>query len=370
MPENENIIPEAEIVPAEIQEPTMSFTPVSSTDEIEVVVPQAESPAEVIIPTVETPASTEGPEEDEYETVELNEQTAWEFLKSKKGLEIDNIDDLLTPKEQKKYAPEMEKFSEFIEKTGNKNYNDFLETQKDWSTESADNVLKTYLKLSNPGLSEKEVNHLYNKNYNTDGLDEELDEDEFLGKGINVKSDLIKANEFLEKRKQEFNAVGGSDDYIPEAYREAKRFLEDQTKQEEQFNIAREESRNDFIAKTDSLFNNNFEGFKIQLGDEKNGFEEFSIKPENLEAVKEFQSDSNNLIQEFLDTDTGQIKDVKGYHEAIYMAKNYKSELNKAYALGMAKQLELNDKLSKNIQPDNIRSLPNNRSAGVTFSKD
>jgi hypothetical protein len=42
--------------------------------------------------------------------------------------------DSLTPREQKKYAPEMEKFSEFIERL-EMNYNDFKETQKDWSAE-------------------------------------------------------------------------------------------------------------------------------------------------------------------------------------------------------------------------------------------
>jgi hypothetical protein len=56
---------------------------------------------------------------------------------------VDELKDSLTPREQK-YAPEMEKFSEFIEKTGNTNYNDFKETQKDWS-ESEESRLRNYL---------------------------------------------------------------------------------------------------------------------------------------------------------------------------------------------------------------------------------
>lgn len=312
------------------------------------------------------PETTPEPEDD-YELVELDEQTAFNFLKEKKGLTIDNIDELLTPKEQKKYAPEMEKFNEFIEKTGNKDFNAFLETQKDWSAETDENVLKNYIKLSNPALTEKEVNHLYDKKYNTADLDEYDDESEILEKGINVKTDLTRAKEFLEKRKEEFSSAGGSDEYIPEAYREAKKFKEDHQRQEEAYAIERESKRNDFIAKTESLFNSDFEGFKIQLGDEKNGFEELTIKPDNLNAVKEFQLDSSNLIGKFLD-ENGAVKDPKGYHEAIYMANNYKAELNKAYQRGMAKQLENYDKLSKNIQPDNIRNATTNRSAGISFS--
>ena len=370
MPENETIIPEA----AEIQEPTISFSPVSATDEA-IVTPEKTPEVEPAPETIETSEAEPAPEpeashEEEYEVLELDEQTAWEFLKKQKGLEVDTINDLLTPKEQKKYAPELEKFQEFIEKTGNKDYNAFLETQKDWSAESPDNVLKTYLKLSNPDLTDKEVNHLYNKKYNTDELDEEFDEDEILEKSINVKTDLRKANEFLEARKQEYSVVGGSDEHIPVEYREAKKFYENHIKQQEDFIAERETTRNDFISKTENLFNSEFEGFKLRLGDEKVGFEEVSIKPENLNEVKEFQLDSNNLIKEFLDEETGVIKDVKGYHEAIYMAKNYKNELNKAYMRGMAKQLELSDQLSKNIQPDNIRNIPNTKASGITFTVD
>ena len=370
MPQDEEII--NEIVTAETPESTISF---SNADDSDLKVAEIDNPLdseviqnEEIIPEEEV--IIEQDPEDEYEERELNEDLALEFLAESKGMTVEEFKDSLTPKEQKRYAPEMEKFNEFIEKTGNKNYNDFLETQKDWSTESADNVLKNYIKLSNPEFTEREVNRLYDKNYNTENLDEEDDEDEILDKGINVKADLKKALSFFEQRKEEFSAVGGSDEHIPLEYREAKKLLESQQQQEEAYSIERETSRNDFISKTESLFNSNFEGFKIKLGDEKIGFEEISIKPDNLKEVKEFQLDSNNLIKGFLDENTGQLIDPKGYHEAMYMAKNYKAEMNKAYNLGRAKELELNDRLSKNIQPDNVRTLPNSREVGITFSKD
>lgn len=157
--------------------------------------------------------------------------------------------------------------------------------------------------------------------------------------------------------------------HIPEAYREAKKFYDNQINQEEEFSKEVEQKRNSFVSKTEALFNRDFEGFKIKLGDDAIGFEEFSIKPENLNEVKEEQLDSRNFIKPFLDEETGEVKDHKGYHEAIYMAKNYKTELNNAYKRGMAKQLEINDKLSKNIQPDNIRTVPNNGGSGITFTK-
>ena len=365
MPEDEIIIDE--IVTVETPESNISFSPDNNTEaEAE---EQYKDQDDVIIAETEEIIDNENPE-DEFEEIEIDEDIAMQVLANSKGMTVDEFKESLTPKEQKKYAPEMEKFNEFIEKTGNKNYNDYLETQKDWSVESADNVLKNYIKLSNPELTEREVNRLYDKNYNIENLDEEDDEDEILDKGINVKADLKKALSFFDQRKEEFSAVGGSDEHIPLAYREARQLLDNQKQQEEAYSVERENSRNDFISKTDSLFNSNFEGFKIQLGDEKIGFQELSIKPDNLNEVKDFQSDSNNLIKDFLDSETGKLVDPKGYHEAMYMAKNYKAELNKAYNLGRARELEQNDKVSKNIQPDNIRNVPMNTGTGITFSKD
>lgn len=369
MPEDETIIDE--IVTVETPESNISFSADNGNEAVtnEIFQEDEITQEDVVDTEIEETVETEEPES-EYEERELNEDLAMEYLAESKGMTVDEFKDSLTPKEQKKYAPEMEKFNEFIEKTGNKNYNDYLETQKDWSAESPDSILKNYIKLSNPELTEREVNRLYDKNYNIEGLDEEDEEDEILDKGINVKADLKKALSFFEQRKEEFSAVGGSDEHIPLEYREARQLLDNQKQQEEAYNVEREASRNDFISKTDSLFNNNFEGFKIQLGDEKIGFQELSIKPENLNEIKEFQSDSNNLIKDFLDDATGKLVDPKGYHEAMYMAKNYKAELNKAYNLGRARELEQNDKVSKNIQPDNIRNVQMNTGTGVTFSKD
>lgn len=310
----------------------------------------------------------DGFEDDETILVEANDENLFRLLKDKKGLDVENFDDLLAPRDQKKYAPEMEKFNEFIEKTGNKNYNEFLETQKDWTTEKEEVVLKNYIKLSNPSLTDKEVNHLYNKNYNIDGLDEEDDEDTILEKGINTKTDLQKALVFFDKRKEDWNVVGGSDEHIPLEYREAKKVLDSQKKQEEDYEADINVKRNNFVSKTESLFSNNFEGFKVQLGDEKTGFEDFTIKPENLNEIKEFQIDSNNFMNKFLDKTTGEITDIKGYHEAIYMANNYKSEMNKAYERGRAKELEIQDKLSKNIQPDNILEAKTIGLPGIKFT--
>jgi len=372
MPEDENIIPEAEIVAVENIEPTVSFAPVTEEDNIIIPAAETENPAqeEVVEQKQDEVVEQVAEVEDEYEAVELNEDLAIKYLAESKGMTVEEFQDSLTPKEQKKYAPVMEKFDDFIKKTGNENFNDFLETQKDWSAESEESRLRNYIRLSNPNYSDKQVKRYYDKNYSTEGLDEDIDEDEILDRGMNRTDDLKKADAFFEQRKEEFNAVGGSDEHIPIEYREAKKAIDNQQKQEEEFDATNKAVRDNFVLRTESLFTNNFEGFKVQLGDEETGFEDFTIKPDNLNEVKEFQLDSTNLFSKFLDKTTGEIRDIKEYHEAIYMAQNYKTELNKAYQRGRAKELEIQDKVSKNIQPDNIRVVPSIGKAGVTFTKE
>jgi hypothetical protein len=51
-------------------------------------------------------------------------------------------------------------------------------------------------------------------------------------------------------------------------------------------------------------------------------------------------------LNKFIDPETGNFKDLK-LHESVYMANNYKTELNKTYQRGIAKQLEVSDRLSK-----------------------
>lgn len=359
----ENDTPDNNEIVAEVQESNISF---SSVDKEEEIVAPIEAPVETeTTPEQQEVAPEAQEEEDEYETVELDEKTAWEFLKKAKGIEVDDFESLLTPKDQKKYAPEMEKFNEFIEKTGNKNFNDYLETQKDWSLETPENRLKSYLKLSNPELSQREVDRLYNKDYSIDGLDEEDDEDEILDRGIKTKTDLKRSDEFFAKRKEEFNAVGGSDEHIPMEYREAKQKLESQEREVEDYINGLEFKKNDFISKTENLLNSNFEGFKVQLGDDKSGFEDFTIKPENLNEVKESLLDPQSYDSQFFDPKTGELIKAKEYLEGQYMKQNYKAELNKAYARGRAKELEIQDRASKNIQPDNMREVSRSAESGI-----
>ena len=290
-------------------------------------------------------------DEDEYDVKDLDENLAFEFIKKTRGLDIESIDDLLKPKESKKLSPEVEKFLEFTEKTGNTNYNDFLATQKDWSAESKDVVIKEYLKIENPTLSDKQIDFLYNKNY---AYDEDIDDEEvIMEKSINVERDFQKGVKVLDARKEEFMVRKGLDETIPEEYKVAKTEFEKIKQQEQEIDNLIAENRNDFIAKTKSVFNEKFEGFKIKVGDE-----ELSFKPENIKEVVQTQSDLNNFNNKYFDKDTGKLIDPEGFHKALYFGMNAEKMAEHFYNLGKAKLAEEEDKLSKNIVPDSGKKVP------------
>lgn len=299
--------------------------------------------------TQEIANNNEVEDEDEYETIELNEEEAFKFLKEARGLEVESIDDLLTPKEAKKLGPEMEKFLEFQEKTGNTNYNDFLATQKDWKSEDTNNVLKEMLRIENPTLTDKEIDFLFNENYTFD--EEFAEESEQMRKGIRQKTDLQKAYDLLEKRKEEYMVHRGSDEFIPEDYKQAKTIVEQLKTEQETNERFHQEKRQEFLSLTDSVFNDKFEGFKTKIGDT-----EYVIKPENLQETKNAQLDIANIQRKFFDNNDNLV-DPAGYHKALYFANNADKVAEHYFNLGKASYAEEQERLSKNIPGQGIRQV-------------
>ena len=279
------------------------------------------------------------------EEFEVTEQEAFEALKKARGLEVESIDDLLRQKEGKKLSPELEKFVEFQEKTGNNNYNDFLATQKDWAVEEKNVVIKEFLKIDNPTLTDKQIDFLYNKNYS---FDEDMDdEDVVMERQINIERDFQKGLKALEERKEQYQVVRGSDENIPQEYKEAKSIIEKLQQEDEISTKLFNEGRLDYVEKTNAIFDN-FEGFKVKVGQE-----EFVMKPVNVQELKTAHSDiEKSFNQKYFDKETGKLKDPNGFHKALYFAMNQETVAEHFFNLGKTRVAEEDEKLSKNISPD------------------
>jgi len=325
---------------------------------VEEVIEKTPETVEVVETVEETPAN-----EEVIKNVQTNidETAVLNFLKEN-GITAEKLEDL-KPKEVKALTPEVEKYLEFKEKTGNSSFTDFLETQKDWSQESQEIVLMKNLKMENPTLDQDELEFLFEKMY---AFDEDINEKDFvMERQINIERDYQKGLNALESRKQEFMVSRGSDDQsIPEEYRTAKSQIDSLKQQQEEDDKLFSESRSDYVAKTEKIFTDNFEGFKIKVGND-----ELVIKPENIQETRTAQSDLNNFNNKFFDEKNGALKDPDGFHKALYFGMNADKIAEHFYNLGKAKLAEDEDKLSKNINTNEVRRIPEGQASKITVRK-
>jgi|688.fasta_scaffold13440_8 hypothetical protein len=358
MPENEEIVEnnggssEEQVIEQTVETPVITpwqietdETPITETFK---VIPDVEETVEEVVieqPIVETPITEEAPivaEEvitEQPTVVEIDEEKVINFLKEK-GFNANSLDDL-KPKEQIELDAEMKSYLEY-KKATNRSYQDFLETQKDFSQEPKENVLLANLKLDNPTLTDSQIERLYKREYEYDA--EYDDEDVILDKQINIERDYQKGLAKLESQKEQYKVVRGSDELVPEEYKNAKQLVDSWNKQQEENKIAFEQTRQDFESKTEKVFNSNFEGFKVKVGEQ-----EFKVKPENIEIAKKNLSDLSNFDKKFFD-EKGTLKDPEGYYRALHFADNPDKIAEHFINIGKALQVEADEKESKNIQ--------------------
>jgi len=127
--------------------------PIEVVEAVEQVIEELPAENTEVVETVEEAPIEEAP----IENVQANidETAVLNFLKEK-GITAEKLEDL-KPKEVKALTPEVEKFLEFKEKTGNSSFTDFLATQKDWSQEPKETILLENLKAENPTLNDKQI---------------------------------------------------------------------------------------------------------------------------------------------------------------------------------------------------------------------
>ena len=121
---------------------------------------------------------------------------------------------------------------------------------------------------------------------------------------------------------------------------------------------ARKKRYDYFLNKTDEVFNDEFKGFEFNIGEKS-----FTFKPGDKDELKSKQSDVNNFVNKYMDSDSGLMKDARGYHKAMAVAMNLDKFAEFFYNQGMTAAVDDVSKKSKNINMD-MRKAPQ------TFSKD
>jgi len=320
------------VIPKETIKKEDNAIQIGETKEVPVEKPSGDS-AEVGEPVQESNETTEGfspIKEVTEEKVEKVEQQVKEALRDEQVL-------------GKKLPENIEKLVSFMEDTGG-TVEDYVRLNADYSNVDDTTLLKEYYKQTKPHLDAEEIDFIMEDKFDFDtDIDEERDVKK---KKLAKKEEIAKAKNFLEETKNKYYDEIKLRTGVTQDQQKAIDFFNRYNKQQE---IA-EQQHQAFQENTKQLFNENFEGFDISVGDKKY---KYNIKDVN--QVAENQSNINNLVKKFLDSE-GNVTDAAGYHKAIYAAENVDRIASHFYEQGKADAVKDVVNKSKNLSPTKART--------------
>ena len=242
-----------------------------------------------------------------------------------------------------KQLPEnIEKLVSFMEETGG-TIEDYTRLNADYSSINETTLLKEYYKKNKPYLDESDVELLLEDFSYDEDLDEDID---IRKKKLAFKEEVAKAKGFLEETKSKYYDEIKLRPGVTQDQQKAMDFFNRYNKQQE----VAEQQHSVFKESTKQLFNDGFEGFDIKVGDKN-----YKYNIQNRDKVAENQSNINNLVGKFLDSD-GNVSDTKGYHKAMYAADNVDKIASHFYEQGKADAVKDVMNKSKNLSDTKARS--------------
>jgi len=240
-----------------------------------------------------------------------------------------------------KALPEnIEKLISFMEDTGG-TIQDYTRLNTDYSDVDEKTLLVEYYKKNKPYLDSSDIELLVEDFDYDEDLDEERD---IRKKKLAFKEEVAKAKGFLEETKSKYYDEIKLRPGVTQDQQKATDFFNRYSKQQE----TAEQQHAQFKESTKELFNDNFEGFDIKVG-EKN----YKYNIQNRDKVAENQSNITNLVGKFLD-EKGNVEDTKGYHKAIYAAENVDKIAAHFYEQGKADAVK--DVVNRSKNPSNTQA--------------
>ena len=249
---------------------------------------------------------------------------------------IEEIKEEVKENPQLELPENVEKLVDFMKDTGG-TVEDYVRLNADYSNISEEALLNEYYKKTRPHLDPDEVKFLMEDKF---VYDEDLDEDrDIRKKKLAKKEEIAKAKHFLEETKKKYY------DEIklrPGATQEQQKAMDFFNRYNKEQGVIKKHHE-DFKQNTNKYFNNEFEGFDFKVGDKR-----FRYSVNNASDVAENQSKLSNFTKKFLNKD-GSVRDLKGYHKALYTADNADSIASHFYEQGKADAVKDITARSKNI---------------------
>jgi hypothetical protein len=250
--------------------------------------------------------------------------------------------------EQRVLPENIEKLVSFMEETGG-TVEDYVRLNADYTNVDNQALIREYYKQTKPHLDSEDVSLLL-EDFD---YDEDIDEPKDIRKKkIAFKEEAAKAKDFLEGLKSKYYDEIKLRPGVTQDQQKATDFF-NRYNEEQDANQAKHEV---FKQKTKQLLNEDFKGFDFNVSDKK-----FRYGVKNPSQVGEQQSDISNFIKTFLN-DKGEIQDAKGYHKALYAARNADTIAQHFYEQGKADAVK--DVMAKS---KNISNEPRQTATGDVF---
>mgnify|MGYP003116681458 CR=1 FL=1 len=236
----------------------------------------------------------------------------------------------------------IEKLVSFMEETGG-TIEDYTRLNADYSNVDDKTLIKEYYKKNKPYLDSEDLDLLL-EDFD---YDEDVDEDKDIRKKkLAFKEEVAKAKNFLEETKSKYYDEIKLRPGVTQEQQKAMDFFNRYNKEQEQA----EQQHQLFKDNTKKLFSDDFKGFDISVGEKK-----YKYNIQNKDKVAENQSNITNLVGKFLD-ESGNVKDVNGYHKAMYAAENVDKIASHFYEQGKADAVKDVVNKSKNLSDTKART--------------
>jgi hypothetical protein len=244
------------------------------------------------------------------------------------------------PQAEAQVLPEnVDKLISFMQETGG-TIEDYARLNADYSNVSGEALLKEYYKQAKPHLDSEEIQFIIEDSFS---YDEELDEErEIRKKKLAYKEEVAKAKSYLDSLKDKYYAEIKLRPGVNQEQQKAMDFFNRYNEEQ----AASKANHEKFLNQTKEILNDDFKGFDFKVGESR-----FRYGIKDPLKVAETQGDISNFIKTFLN-EKGEIADAKGYHKALYAARNADTIANHFYEQGKTDAIKDQIAKSKNISTE------------------
>ena len=310
--------------------------------------------------------------ETQEEEVVLEEVTQEENITEPQEIEEPVVAEQPVVEKPEVVVPEnLQSLVDFMEETGG-SLEDYVRLNADYSNVDNNTLLLEYYKTTKPHLNMEEINFLIEDTFQ---FDEELDEPrDIKKKKLAFKEEIAKAKKHLVGLKDQYYKELKLGSKLTKEQQEAISFYNKYNQEQQAVVKAQKASADHFLKQTNNVFNQNFKGFDFNVGEKT-----YRFKVNDIEGTKKYQSDILNFVSEYVD-DKNMMKDARGYHKALYAARNIDKIVKHFYEQGKADAIKETTMKAKNIDMSprsttpvvnaggfKVRALSGESSSGLKF---